>query len=162
MRKLFILPAIAILLFATGSLFAQPERPFGVHGVGPRLGVTIDPDQFHIGGQLDLGDLAERLMIIPSLEIGFGDNVTIITPMFDVQYRFREDWGSWNPYLGAGIGPVFISADHGGDNTELGLTIQGGIARRMVSQTGFFFLEGKLGLVDYPDVRLSAGWNFGS
>jgi opacity protein-like surface antigen len=137
-------------------------RVFGVHGVGPRVGVTIDPDQIHFGGHLDLGDLATRLMIFPEVEIGIGDNLTVVAPMFDIAYRFREDWGSWNPYLGAGIGPVFISEDHGGSNSELGMSLQGGLQKRLTSQSGFMFLEFKLNLVDYPDVKFTLGWCFGS
>ena len=46
------------------------------HGIGPRLGMTINPDQFHFGGHIDFGDLAENLMMLPNLEIGVGDNLT--------------------------------------------------------------------------------------
>jgi hypothetical protein len=141
---------------------ALAQRPFGVHGGGPRVGVTINPDQVHFGGHLDLGDLAPRLMLFPNVEIGLGDNFTVVTPTFELDYRFRDDWGSWNPYLGGGIGPVFVSRDGGGDNTELGLAIQGGIARQLSSQPGFLFIEFKLGLVDYPDAKFTIGWNFSS
>jgi hypothetical protein len=109
---------------------------------------------------LDLGDLAPRLMLFPNVEIGLGDDLTVITPTFEIDYRFREDWGSWNPYVGGGIGPVFVSSDFG-DNTEFGVAIQGGIARQLSSQPGFLFIEFKLGLVDYPDAKFTIGWNFG-
>jgi len=155
-----ILAAICGAILVAGTASAQ--RPFGVHGIGPRAGVTIDPDQIHFGGHLDLGDLAPQLMLFPNIEIGLGDNRTVIAPMFEVDYRFREDWGSWNPYFGGGIGPVFVSHDRGGSNTELGVTLQGGIARQMSRASGFFFMEFKLGLVDYPDAKFTLGWSFGS
>ncbi len=158
MRRMFVVFA-ALLLISTTT---QAQRSFGVHGFGPRAGLTIDPDQIHFGAHLDLGDLAPQLMMFPNIEIGFDDDFTVVSPMFELDYRFREDWGSWNPYLGGGIGPVFVSADRGGDNTELGLSLQGGIARRMTSSSGFMFLEFKLGLVDYPDYRFTIGWCFGS
>ena len=162
MRRLFI-PLVVFVCFGLAQANAENTRPFGLHGIGPRAGVTIDPDQIHFGGHLDLGDLAPRFMIFPSLEIGLGDHLTTVAPMFDVDYRFRNDWGSWNPYVGGGIGPVFVSADHGGDDSSLGLTAQGGIARRMTSNNGFMFLEFKLGLADtYPDFKFTIGWSFGS
>jgi hypothetical protein len=75
------------------------RRPVGVHGIGPRLGLTVNPDQFHVGVHLDLGDVTNNLMMQPNLEIGFGDNVTTIAPSFELDYRFRSDWGAWTPYL---------------------------------------------------------------
>jgi opacity protein-like surface antigen len=158
--KRALLAALCAVLLGAGTAAAQ--RPFGIQGFGPRGGVSIDPDQIHFGGQLDLGDLAPQLMLIPNIEVGVGDNVTVIAPMFEVDYRFLEDWGSWNPYLGSGIGPVFVSHDRGGDDTELGVTVQGGIARHLSRASGFFFLEFKLGLVDYPDAKFTVGWSFGS
>jgi hypothetical protein len=110
---------------------------------------------------VDLGDFAPHVQFFPAVEIGFGDHVTVLAPMFDVDYRFGEDWGSWNPYLGAGIGPVFSFTSRA-DATDLGLTVQGGIARQLTSKPGFFFLEFKVGVLDYPDVKFTLGWNFGS
>ncbi len=159
-NKLLIYLILLLIVTSASSLSAQ--RVFGLHGIGPRLGVTIDPDQFHFGGQLDLGDLAPQLMMVPNVEVGLGDNLTVITTMLEVDYRFRQDWGSWNPYLGGGIGPVFYDSDFGRSNTELGLTLQGGIARRLVSRAGFMFIEVKLGLVDAPDFKATVGWMFGS
>jgi len=161
MRKVL---TIAILAATLTTAPAWAQRPFGFHGIGPRGGVTVNPDQIHFGGHLDLGDLAPRLMIFPNVEVGLGDNATVVTPMFEVNYRFLENWGSWNPYLGGGVGPVFISVDTpfgSVSDTEFGLTLQGGIARQLTSRPGFLFVEFKLGLVDYPDAKFTIGWNFG-
>lgn len=160
MSKRIVILLVALTL-ATSSLVAAP-RTFGLHGAGPRVGVSIDPDQVHFGGHLDLGDFATRLMIFPSIEIGVGDDLTVVTPMFDIAYRFREDWGSWNPYIGGGVGPVFVSSDRGRSDSELGLTVQGGIQKRLTSQSGFMFLEFKVGLADYTDFKFTLGWCFGS
>ena len=153
---------LALVLLAGANLSIAGTRPFGLHGAGPRVGVTINPDQLHFGGHLDLGDLAPQLMVFPAIEIGVGDNLTVVAPMFDIDYRFRNDWGSWNPYVGAGVGPVFVSAHRGGSDSQLGLSMQGGIQRRLTSQSGFMFLEMKFKLVDYPDVKFTLGWCFGS
>ena len=161
MKKAVVLAwgaAAWVIIAATPGL---AQRPFGVYGAGPRVGFTINPDQVHFGGHLDMGDFAPRLMLFPNIEIGIGDDRTVVSTAFELDYRFRDDWGSWNPYIGGGIGPRFVSRDFGRDDTEVGLAIQGGITRRLTSQPGFFFLELKLGLVDYPDAKFTAGWSFG-
>jgi hypothetical protein len=152
---------ILVGLFLWVAAPAWAQRSAGFHGWGPRGGVTINPDQFHVGAHFDLGDLAQRLMLLPNAEIGFGDDFTVLTTMFEVDYRFYDNWGSWNPYLGAGAGPVF-SWYNDASNTDFGLTVQGGIARQLSSKPGFMFFEIKVGLADYPDVKFTVGWNFGS
>jgi hypothetical protein len=146
----------------TVSAAVAGQRPAGFRGVGPRVGFTINPDQIHVGGHIDFGDLAENLMMLPNIEIGFGDNLTTIAPTFELDYRFRDDWGVWTPYLGAGIGPIFYSWDHGGSSSDLAAYMQFGIGKGSVgSQSGHFFIEGKLGLADAPDFKATVGWTFG-
>jgi len=168
MKRIFITALIIGLscsLTAFGGL-----RPAGFHGIGPRLGLTVNPDQFHFGGHIDFGDLSDNLMMLPNIEIGIGEHLTTVAPSFELDYRFRSDWGAWTPYLGGGIGPVFYSYqndywyDHGrhGSSTDLGLYMQFGIGKGSAgSQSGHFFIEGKLGLVDAPDFKATVGWTFG-
>jgi len=160
MRKIIIISLIIGLL--CGFTAYANTRPVGLHGIGPRLGGTINPDQFHVGGHLDLGDLLNNLMMMPNVEIGFGDNLTTIAPSFELDYRFRPDWGAWTPYLGGGIGPIFYSWDHGSSSSEFAGYLQFGIGRGSAgSQSGHFFIEGKLGLADAPDFKATVGWTFG-
>jgi len=152
--KHLIITSLLIGLFCSPTAFAG-NRPAGFHGVGPRLGVTVNPDQFHFGGHIDFGDLAPNLMILPNLEIGIGDHVTTVAPSFELDYRFRSDWGAWTPYLGGGIGPIFYSTKHGNSSSELGLYLQFGIGRGSSgSQSGHFFIEGKLAWQTPPTSRL--------
>jgi hypothetical protein len=160
MKKILITMLI-IGLFCSHKVFAE-TRPVGFHGIGPRIGFTINPDQIHFGGHIDFGDLAENLMMLPNLEIGFGDHVTTIAPSFELDYRFRSDWGVWTPYLGGGVGPVFYSFKNGGSSSKLGLYAQFGVGKGSSgSKSGHFFIEGKLGLVDAPDFKATVGWIFG-
>ena len=160
MKKILIILLTATML---GGIQASANtRPAGFRGIGPRLGMTINPDQFHFGGHIDFGDLAQNLMMMPNVEIGVGDNLTTIAPSFELDYRFRSDWGVWTPYLGGGVGPVFYSWKHGGSSSDLGLYMQFGIGKGSAgSQSGHFFIEGKLGLVDAPDFKATVGWTFG-
>ncbi len=157
----FIIVVLTTGLFCSVTASAN-TRPAGFRGIGPRVGLTVNPDQIHFGGHIDFGDLADNLMMLPNLEIGFGDNVTTVAPSFELDYRFRSDWGVWTPYLGGGIGPVFYSAKHGDSWSKLGVYLQFGVGKGSSgSQSGHFFIEGKLGLADAPDFKASVGWTFG-
>jgi hypothetical protein len=159
MKRIIITSLIIGLLF--GLTAFGKNRPAGYYGMGPRLGFTINPDQFHFGGHIDFGEIAPNLMMVPNLEIGIGDNLTTIAPSFELDYRFRSDWGVWSPYLGGSMGPIFYSARHGGSDTQLGLYIQGGIMKGLTGRnSGYFFIEAKLGLADAPDAKFTVGWTF--
>jgi hypothetical protein len=160
MKKVLIASLVVGLLCSSAVIAGN--RGAGYRGIGPRLGMTINPDQFHFGMHIDFGDLAPNLMMLPNIEIGFGDNFTTVAPSFELDYRFRSDWGAWTPYLGGGIGPVFYSVKHGGSSSEMGLYAQFGIGKGSSrSESGHFFLEGKVGLVDAPDFKATVGWTFG-
>jgi hypothetical protein len=160
MKQIIITSLIVALLCSVTALGVT--RSVGVHGVGPRIGLTMNPDQVHFGGHIDFGDLAPNLMILPNLEIGFGDNLTTVAPSFELDYRFRSNWGAWTPYLGGGVGPIFYSAKHGGSSSDVGVYAQFGIGKGSSgSESGHFFLEGKLGLADAPDFKFTIGWIFG-
>jgi hypothetical protein len=150
-----------ILLFALTA--NAGTRPAGYYGIGPRVGFTVNPDQFHFGGQVDFGEITTNLMMIPNLEIGVGDNLTTVAPSFELDYRFRTAWGIWSPYLGGGAGPIFYSAKHGVSDSQFGLYVQGGIMKGIaVKNSGYFFIEAKLGLADAPDAKFTVGWTFGN
>jgi hypothetical protein len=151
-----------VLAIALGALAAVPMAHAGatIGGAGPRVGVSIDPDQFVFGGQLIIGELAPDLTFDPSLEFGFGDNVTVIAMNLDMHYHFTVEGSAWRPYAGAGLGLAFIEVDEGGgSDTEVGLNLVGGAG--VPTQSGNrFFGELRLGLGDIPEVKLIAGWNF--
>ncbi len=153
----------SLILVAVLCLTVRAQsQTFGLHGVGPRVGLTGDPDQFRFGGQLDFGDIAPNLMLIPNLEIGVGDDITTVAPTVDFDYRFRSDYGAWTPYVGAGVGPIFYSYRHGYDQSDVGVYLQGGIMKELtaISPTRFF-MEARLGLADAPDFGFTVGWTFG-
>jgi hypothetical protein len=150
---------IICLLFAVTAIAGT--RPAGFYGIGPRVGFTINPDQIHFGGHADFGEITTNLMMVPNIEIGFGDHMTTIAPSFELDYRFRSDWGVWSPYLGGGLGPVFYSFEHHGSSSDLGAYIQGGIMKGLSGRNaGYFFMEAKLGLADAPDAKFTVGWTF--
>jgi hypothetical protein len=160
---------ITVLLFAIVALLAIPaahaqETRTGFKGWGPRVGLTLDPDQVHFGAHFDFGNFAKRVRFQPNFELGIGDDFTIGAVNFEANYRFRENWDVWTPYAGGGIGVLFIDHDsHGrgdGSDTDFGLSVLGGIEKG-ISDGDRFFIEAKLGLIDAPDFKMTVGWTFG-
>jgi opacity protein-like surface antigen len=176
MRK-FVLIAVLALMIPT-AVNADPLTKTGWRGWGPRVGVTLDPDQIHFGAHVDFGNFAEHIRFQPNVEVGIGDNLTIVALNFEGAYRFSSRWDVWTPYAGGGLGINFVSFDNDHDHaegafaagpmhdvegddssTDIGLNLLGGIEKGLKNGHRFF-LEGKLGLADSPDLKFTAGWTF--
>lgn len=150
----------AILIGTAGRVEARDSnRTFGYQGWGPRVGVSLDPDQVFVGAHLDMGDIvAYRLRCQPSAEIGFGDDVTVIQIDANFQYHFNRDWDAWRPYAGGSLGLVSVSSDKGEDQSDLGLAASAGIEKNIGRDA--FFIEGKINIEDTPDLKVFVGWIF--
>lgn len=169
MFKKIIIAIMAVLLMYSMSIAQDdPTERVGFRGWGPRVGVTIDPDQIHFGGHIDFGHFARHIRLQPNLEIGFGDNLMLVAVNLEGSYRFAANWDVWTPYIGAGPGINFYSWDddafpdnEGFDDseTEFGFNVLGGIEKGL-SNGDRFFLELKLGFADSPDIKITAGWTF--
>ena len=48
---------------------SYPGSDIGFRGWGPRLGVSINPDQFHFGAHLDFGNFARHVRFQPNIEL---------------------------------------------------------------------------------------------
>jgi hypothetical protein len=157
-RAILVLGALALCL-------PQPARAdgFGYRGWGPRVGLSMDPDQVVFGAHLDLSEAPGRFRLQPNIEMGLGDNLVTLGFNIDGAYRFASRWEQWTPYLGGEMGIRVFSDDENGlrdeTGTDTGLSLLGGIDRGLSSGSRFF-LEAKLGFVDAPDVRVLAGWTF--
>lgn len=157
-----VLVSTALVAALSGPVSAQDRnREFGYHGWGPRVGLSVNPDQVFFGAHLDMGEAFPHVRFQPNAELGFGDDATVFQLDGDLHYRFLEDWDVWNPYLGGGLGLAHISVDNGGSDTEFQVHMVGGIEKYI--RSGKFFLETKLGIVDdeeSPDWKFLAGWTF--
>jgi len=167
MRKYLTMAVLAAVLglaltpVASRADSDDPGTKVGFRGWGPRVGLTINPDQVHFGAHLDFGNFAQHIRFQPNVEIGFGDGLTLFAINAEAAYRFASRWDVWTPYLGGGIGVIIASASHGshGSSTDLGASILGGVEKGLANGNRFF-LEAKLGFVDAPDLKLTAGWTF--
>jgi hypothetical protein len=150
---------------ARASDGSHSSSDVGFRGWGPRVGLTFDPDQVHFGAHMDYGNFARHVRFQPNIEVGIGNDLTLVALNFEAAYRFRETWDVWSPYLGGGLGVNIANYDNNrfGDsdsNTDVGVNLLGGIERGL-SSGDRFFLETKLGLVDEsPDLKLTVGWTF--
>ena len=157
LRRTFL--ALAILVTLPAAASAAPFAAFG-----PHVGFSSGPDQFVIGGHLQWGDVAPSLDFVPSVDLGFGDNLTLVSINGDFRYRL-DTRTTWQPYLGGGVGIHFWSYNNDGpfgqdaSSTEAGGHFLAG-ADVATQSNSRFFLELKLGFADSPDFKALAGWSF--
>jgi len=159
LRRLLVVGALALL-----PLVAHAASPT-VTAFGPRFGASIDPDQLVLGGQLSLQEFAPNWSFDPNLELGFGDNLTVIAFNLDAYYHLRLSGSDWRPYLGGGLGVNFISWDesfgtHDRSNTEVGLNLVAGFSIPAGSGD-HWFTELRFGINDIPTLKILGGFNFG-
>jgi hypothetical protein len=122
-------------------------------GAGVRAGVSSDPDQFYFGGHVETGPLVDRLHFRPNIEIGLGDDLTVIALNFEFAYHFpsRRPWA-----LYVGGGPALNIVDHDEDTeAEGGFNVLFG-----VEHNEGLFVELKVGMSDSPDLKFGVGWSF--
>ncbi len=160
MRKFVVaLFALTLLAGAPAAAHAGAFTDFG-----PHFGFSSGPSQIVIGGHLEIVDVAPDVDFVPSVDLGLGDNTTLISVNGDLHYRFHLQGQRWQPYAGAGVGIHFFSFDHLGPGVDNSVTRAGGhfiVGADVPTKTGSrFFTELKLGFGDGPDFKALAGWSF--
>lgn len=158
-------PAVlAVLLISLAVGTAAAEAELGFKGWGIRGGLSIDPDQFFVGGHLDLGTIVESVHIVPNLTVGFGDDWTIIALNPDFYYMFPVD-GLGGVYFGGlfafqyikyDLPPIAKELGFDDSDTEVGLHVIGGVQL----QSAPIMLELNIGLDDTPDLKAAIGYTF--
>ena len=150
---------LLVSIVALSCLTWVPLAHADVSG-GLRAGFSSSPDQFLVGGQLELSPVADQLYIVPSAEVGFGDDLTTLSFNGDLQYRFVAH-SAVRPYAGGGLSVYYVNVSGGGgSDTNLGADVLGGIFFNEHSSNPMF-VEAKLGLTDeVPDWKFIFGVNF--
>ena len=142
----FLSAFVFVAAFAT-TAFAQ-------QGPGARAGISVNPDQFYIGGHYDTGEIVDRLHLRPNVEIGFGDDVTTFALNIEALYLTPLPRSPWTFYAGGGPGVNVYDFDNGSD-TKAGLNVLAGLQH----DNGLFF-EVKGGLFDSPDLKVGVGYTW--
>ena len=155
MRRIRVLLCVASLGLAC-AIAANPAEAQVAPGV--QAGASLDPDQVYIGGHLETSPLVDRLRFRPNVDIGLGNDVTLIAVNLDFTYAFTAN-RPWNVYAGAGPAINVFRFDNGsfdnGSATEAGFNFLIGAKH----QTGLFF-EMKVGTMDSPDLKFGVGYTF--
>jgi hypothetical protein len=141
---------------------ADSSSDVGYRGWGPRVGLSVDPDQVHFGAHIDYGNFADHVRFQPNVELGLSDHLKLFAINAEAAYRFSKRWDVWTPYLGGGVGANIKSYDYDHDswsNTDLGVNLLGGIEKGLDSGDRFF-IEAKVSLNDVPDLKVTVGWTF--
>jgi hypothetical protein len=122
-------------------------------GVGVRAGVSVDPDQFYFGGHYETEPLVDRLRFRPNVEVGLGDDVTLVGLNIEFAYYFPTKT-PWRFY--AGGGPALNIIDfHDNTDTEAGFNFLAGAQSRQG-----LFVEFKIGLDSSPELKFGVGFTW--
>lgn len=151
----FVTRWVTGLSFLLGlAVFATPAA---AQDAGIRGGLSIDPDQFYVGAHIETSPLVDRLYFRPNVEVGFGDDLTLIGANMEFVYKFTTR-RPWNFYAGAGPALNVYMFDGPGDNdaeTDAGFNALIGVE----SSRGLFF-EFKIGAIDSPDFKFGVGYTW--
>src|ERR1700674_5126299 len=116
--------------YATLSLFfvllAVPASAQVSAGV--RVGASLDPDQFYFGGHIETPPLADHVHFRPNVEVGIGNNATVVAINFELAYKFPSQQ-AWHLYAAAGPALNIIDANHA-TSAQGGFTIGLGMEHR--------------------------------
>ncbi len=155
-RRLSIVLLASFLILA----FTSTGQAAGNVSFGARAGLGLNPDQFVVGLQASYGSVAKVFQFAPSFDIGFGDNMTTLVINGDFVLPFSLPRSSTRLYAGAGPTLGIYEPKGGGSDSEIGLTLVGGIMIPMAS-TNAYNLECRIGIGDVPDLRVLLGIAFG-
>ena len=128
--------------------------------MGLRGGFGVDPDQLYFGVHGESDPIYDQLRFRPNLEVGFGDNRTVVALNGEFVYPFTLENGT-RLYVGGGPAINIVSRDRPNrpdrDDTELlaGLNFLIG-----VNFSENYFAELKVGAIDSPAVKIAFGYTF--
>jgi hypothetical protein len=126
----------------------------GAQTAGVRVGVSGSPNQFYGGLHYESGELIDRLRFRPNLEIGVGNDSTLVALNFEFAYHLPSIRSPWDVYVGAGpaLNIYKVTNDTnpgGGFNFIVGL-----------AHTKGLFTELKIGAGNSPNVKFAVGYTF--
>ena len=161
MSRALILALLALILVPIAASVARAQD-LGLTAYGLRGGVSLDDDlvQVLVGGQVDLGRIADHVRLQPLLTVGVGDDAITLLAAGEAHYLFPVAAGSrLEPYAGGGIGVHHIDFDDSGEETEVALLLVVG-ADVPLSRWWGYFVEGRFVIADQSIFRLEGGLNW--
>jgi hypothetical protein len=151
-RSQYVLRTIGYVAIVTAVLVLTGPAAHAQE-VGARAGVSVDPDQFYFGGHFQTEPLVDNLRFRPNVEIGLGDDVTLVG--FNVEFAyFFPSRNPWQLYAGGGPALNVINVNDDTE-TEGGLNVLVGVQH----SKGLFF-EFKVGAFDSPEFKFGVGYSW--
>jgi len=160
-RAPFLLLAIILVSLPAAAQSSTPPgsdtSPWGL-----RAGLGSDPDQIIVGANFLETPIANNLFLVPSAEIGLGDDHIILSATAPFHYRFVTST-NLRPYAGGGVTIGVDRHDKSNDNSdtnmEIALRATGGVIFRLRGGTEMF---GELNLIfgDLNKIQAMVGWRF--
>lgn len=152
--KVFVTRWVTGVSFLLGLVLFSSTPALAQDG-GIRGGISVDPDQFYFGGHLETSPLVDRLYFRPNVEVGFGDDLTLIAANMEFVYKFTTG-RSLNLYAGGGPAlNVYMRDGADGGDTDAGFNVLVG-----VEQSRGLFFEFKVGAIDSPDFKFGVGYTW--
>jgi hypothetical protein len=145
-----------IFVIVAAVLLAIPAQ--AQEGIGIRGGVSADPGQFYFGGHAAFGPVVDKLWFRPNLEVGVGNNLTLIALNAEFAYWIPLRKNPWNVYLGGGpAANIFTSGGIRNRDSAVrpGFNLLIGLAERRG-----LFTEIKIGAIDSPSFKFGIGYTF--
>lgn len=156
----------------------DPNNPgLGLRGIGARIGF-VDPEDasstVSYGAHIDAGTLVRNVHVIPYFEYwnagaevgGFEADVSDLTIATDINVDFPLQDARITPYLGAGIGVHFLSAEtnvpgeQSDDDTKVGLNLQGGMRNQIMPNLNLFGELRYSFVSDASQLKLMGGFTY--
>jgi hypothetical protein len=151
------LAALTLLSLAATAGQAQTDHVLGMRGAGVRAGFGLDPDQGIIGAQAVLGHASRFAAFAPSVDLGFGSDLTTVMLNGDIFVPLFAPAGtSAGVYLAGGPALAIWEPSEGDGDTEIGLTVAPGL-RLPLGNRSVVTLESRFGIGDIPEFRGLAG-----
>jgi len=146
--------ALCVCVAVVGLASAIVSDPaYAQSSAGIRAGVSLNPDQFYFGGHIQTAPLVDRLRFRPNVEIGVGDNATLVAFNLEFAYLFPSRQ-RWHLYAGAGPALNYYVVSHSSD-LKPGFNFLVGVEHR-----DGLFVEMKIGGFDSPDLKFGVGYTF--
>jgi hypothetical protein len=145
---------VAAVFLAATPVYAQSHA-------GIRAGVSGNPDQFFFGGHVETSPLAEHLTFRPNVEVGVGNDTTLLAFNFEFAYWVpMQKRHPWSLYFGGGPAANLYSFGGGGPGRRNSDLTGGFNALVGIQHREGLFTELKVGAIDSPTVKFTVGYVF--
>jgi len=153
MIRLLVVACVLSLSWTTVASAQQMGNRSG-SGFGLRVGFGLDPDQFVIGGQFAIVQPNSIMRVVPSVDVGLGNDITTILFNADLLFRLVIEATQVGFYGGGAGTAAYIDASGQDGSWELGIPLIVGVGLPILKNNATS-IEGRFGVIgNIPDFRL--------